>query len=290
MSSTTQSSNRVSAVVVDYHAGEILRDCLESLRSEGVAHIVVVENGDPEPARTLAKDAGALFVTTGVNLGFGAGVNRGVAASAPGDSEFVLVANPDLFVHKGAIGALVGALDAHSEWGMVGPRILGKGGSIYPSARSFPRPLLAAGHALVSPLWPTNPLTRRYRPHPPDKASVAGWVSGACFLIRRATFEEVGGFDETYFMFAEDMDLCWRLGERGIKVGIEPAAVITHLEGVSRARHPSAMLRAHHRSALHFAARTQRGWRRPIVAVAAVVLGVRLVLSGVVNAEGKKST
>lgn len=276
---TERAGARVVAVVVDYHAGEVMARCLESIFAQGVRDLIVVENGDVEPARSLCARFGAHFVDTEVNLGFGAGVNRGVAASAPADKEFVLVSNPDLVIHDGAIDALVAALERDVHLGMVGPSILGSDGTLYPSAREFPDVINATGHALLSPIWVTNPFTRRYRPAPPVSARQVGWVSGACFLIRRSVFEEVGGFDESYFLFAEDMDLCWRLGRRGYGVGIEPAAVITHVEGVSRARHPYAALRAHHRSALRFAVATQRGWRRPIVLLAAAVLAVRLVLS-----------
>jgi N-acetylglucosaminyl-diphospho-decaprenol L-rhamnosyltransferase len=139
----------------------------------------------------------------------------------------------------------------------------------------------AAGHAVFGLLFPDNPFTRRYRSNrsSPDAPSEADWVSGACFLVRRSAFEELGGFDEAYFMFAEDMDLCWRAHQAGWGVGHQPAASVTHVQGLSTRRHPYRMLVAHHRSALRFARRSTQGWRRVALPLAALVLGGRLVVS-----------
>ncbi len=101
------------------------------------------------------------------------------------------------------------------------------------------------------------------------------WVSGACFLARRAAFEQVGGFDEAYFMYAEDVDLCWRLGRSGWQVAYVTGAEVTHLQGVSTDRHPYRMIAEHHRSLLRFAARSTRGWRRPLLPLVALGIGVR---------------
>ena len=95
-------------------------------------------------------------------------------------------------------------------------------------------------------------------------------------VIRRDAFEAVGGFDERYFMFAEDMDLCWRVRARGFGVAAVEGAVVTHVEGVSRRGVSRAMVIAHHASALRFEAQTSRGWRRALLPVAALVLGLRL--------------
>ena len=96
-------------------------------------------------------------------------------------------------------------------------------------------------------------------------------------MIRRTSFESLGGFDESYFMFAEDMDLCWRAHEIGIGVGVAPVAVVTHIEGVTRKAQPYRMLRSHHRSALRFAMVSTTGLARLALPLAALVLGVRFV-------------
>lgn len=281
-------ADRLVAVVVDYDAGEVLGECVRSLHDDGVAHVVIVENGDPRTARLALGDLSAPLVATGRNLGFGGGANRGVAVS--GDSTYVIVCNPDLRVHRGAAGALVAALDEHPEWAIVGPRILEPSGADYPSARRFPSMRDAAGHALLALVWPDNPFSRRYRgEHDEPRSRTVDWVSGACFCARRRAFEELGGFDESYFMFAEDIDLCWRAHEAGWAVGVEPAAVVTHVRGVSRRLHPYRMLLAHHRSALRFAARRARGVEVAALPAAAAVLGLRLLMAVVDEALHRRS-
>ncbi|MDA8312550.1 MAG: glycosyltransferase family 2 protein [Actinomycetota bacterium] len=271
---TARAEDRVAAVVVDYDAGDLLAACVRSLHDDGVLQVVVVENGDPGSARRALGGLAVALVATGRNLGYGAGANRGIATS--GESEYVLVCNPDLRVHPGATARLVAALDAHPHWAIVGPRIVDPSGAEYPSVRRFPSMLDAAGHALLALAWPDNRFSRRYRDRVGDETRGVDWVSGACFLARRAALEELGGFDEAYFMFAEDIDLCWRAQRAGWGVGVEPGAEVTHVHGVSRRRHPYRMLVAHHRSALRFEARRARGVERLALPAAAAVLGVRL--------------
>lgn len=262
----------VVAVIVDYFAAGALEGCVSSLRREGVREIVVVENGDPGSTPDV-DDERVRVVRPGLNLGYGSGVNRGVAVASA--SSYVLVSNPDVVVHEGALEVMVRFLDDHEDYAVVGPRILRPDGSTYPSHRIFPNPWLAAAHALWSIWRADNPATRRYRaPHPDGSVD---WVSGACFLIRRDAFEAVGGFDERYFMFAEDMALCWTLGERGWKVGAETSAVVTHVEGLSRARVSRDMLIAHHVSAMRFEMQTARGVRRLLAPLASAILALRLL-------------
>jgi N-acetylglucosaminyl-diphospho-decaprenol L-rhamnosyltransferase len=262
----------VAAVIVDYHAGQALDDCVDSLHANGVTDIVVVENG--EEGSTLPSLSGqqVVLVVPKLNLGYGRGVNRGVAA-APA-RRYLLVSNPDVVVHDGAVAALVAFLDEHPNVAIVGPQIVRPDGTVYPSQRVFPNFWLAGLHALLAPLWPKNPFTRRYRS--PRKDGSVDWVSGAFFLARRDRFEEVGGFDERYFMFAEDMALCWQMRAHGYDVAATPDALVMHIEGVSRARASREMLIAHHRGAMRFEWQTASGWRRLLAPIATLVLGLRL--------------
>ena len=213
-------------------------------------------------------------MTPGLNLGYGRGVNRGAAATTR--TEFLLVSNPDVVVHDGAIAELLAALEEHPNYAIAGPRILRPDGSVYPSHRVFPNMALAGLHALLAPVWPTNPATRRYRSRHAD--GTVDWVSGACFLMRRDVFELIGGFDERYFMFAEDMALCWEARQRGYAVAAVDTAVVTHVEGVSRQRATRSMVWAHHRSAFRFETQRARGWRKVFLPIAAAVLGLRMVV------------
>ena len=112
-------------------------------------------------------------------------------------------------------------------------------------------------------------------------------MSGACFLVRRTAFEAVGGFDESYFMYAEDVDLCWRLGLAGWRVAYAPTAEVTHLQGRSTDRHPYRMIVEHHRSLLRFASRSSTGWRRLLLPLVAVGAAVRVGLACVARVAGR---
>jgi N-acetylglucosaminyl-diphospho-decaprenol L-rhamnosyltransferase len=277
----------VGAVVVNHDAGDALVACVGSLRREGIDEVVVVDNAstDGSADRLLIADPGVRLVRAGENLGYGSGVNRGLQES---DRGLVLVCNPDVVVHEGALGALVDALLDDDRTAVVGPCILETDGSRYPSARRFPSWLDAAGHALLGIVRPDNPFTGRYRMTDLDTArpSAVDWVSGACFLARRSVLEELGGFDERYFMYLEDTDLCWRVGRAGYRVCYVPQATVSHLRGHSTARRPYRMLVAHHRSALRFAVSTTSGWRRAGLPFVALVLGLRLVVATVLRALG----
>ena len=282
----------IGAVVVDHDAGALLESCVRSILAEGGNPVVVVENGEPGSVEATLRPVlhatplpPVFVVRPGRNLGFGSGANRGLAALAglAAPPEWVLVSNPDLVMHGGALSALRESLEAHPAWAVVGPRILTEAGDVYPSARSFPSFTDAAGHALLGLFDPENPFTRRYKAAPPQGEVVteAGWVSGSCFLARRRALDELGGFDETYFMYAEDMDLCWRAHDAGWGVGFAGTAEVTHVQGASTARHPFRMMAAHHRSALRYTVRTTKGWRRAALPLAALALGLRMALATV---------
>lgn len=272
-------AGRVAAVVVSYNAERYLRICLESLASEGIKDVLVVDNGSVDQSRRVVEASGAQWRETGVNLGYGRAANAG-AASLP-SAPFVMICNSDLRICPGATAALAAALDADPGLGLVGPRIEDPDGTLYPSARTFPDMVDAMGHGLFGLVAPRNRWTRRYRLLDWDHAEAAHveWVSGACFMARREAWDEVGGFDPAYFMYMEDVDLCWRLGQAGWKVGYEPSAVVVHSQGVSTDRRPYRMLAAHHRSMWRFAWRTTKGGRRAVLPLVAAGLAGRFVVA-----------
>jgi N-acetylglucosaminyl-diphospho-decaprenol L-rhamnosyltransferase len=176
---------------------------------------------------------------------------------------------------------LAAALDDDPRMAVVGPRIDNPDGSLYPSARCFPRMADAAGHAFLGIVWKRNRFTRRYRMLDWDHAQSGpvDWVSGTCMLVRRTAFEQVDGFDPGFFMYVEDVDLCWRLRRAGWTVGYEPGGRVTHTVGASSQLAPYRMILAHHRSLLRFANRTTTGRRRALLPAVAAGLALRTVLS-----------
>lgn len=286
---TGGAARRTVAVVVNYESGPALSRCVADLAASGV-DTVVVDNGstDGSLAAAVAASPGTGVVDPGENLGYGAAVNRGAAATS---SELLLVCNPDLHVPPGAVPVLVAVLDADPGVGLVGPLIRTPSGDRYPSARRFPSMADAAGHALLGIFAPDNRFTRRYQRSDLDLADAGpreiDWVSGACFLVRRDAFEQVGGFDESYFMYLEEVDLCWRLGRAGWRVAYAPAAEVTHLQGRSTDLHPYRMILEHHRSLLRFASGTTSGWRRTLLPLVAAGVGVRCGLAWLARALGR---
>jgi N-acetylglucosaminyl-diphospho-decaprenol L-rhamnosyltransferase len=267
--------SRPGAVVVNYNAGAHLVACVRSLRAEGVDHIVVVDNAsrDGSLEAAVAADPGIEVVQTGSNLGFGRASNLG-AARVEGD---ILLLNPDAVVEPGAVKALEAVLEQEADVGIVGPRVENPDGTLYPSARTFPALGDAMGHAFVGLVAPRNRFTRRYRMLDWDHAVAArvDWVSGACMLVRRSCFDALQGFDAAFFMYLEDVDLCWRAHRAGWAVAYEPAARIIHVQGVSTDIVPYRMIAEHHRALFTFWWRTTPPVRRLILSPV-VVAGLML--------------
>jgi N-acetylglucosaminyl-diphospho-decaprenol L-rhamnosyltransferase len=270
----------VSAVVVSYNVRELLLQCIDSLRHDGVEHIVVVDNASTDGSAEAARSAGVDVLALDTNLGFGSGANRGVARTA---TPYVIICNPDLEVEPGTNKALVEVLDGDDRVAVVAPRIETPDGRLYPSARTFPDMVDAAGHAFLHFVWRDNPFSRRYKMLDWDHATAGDvdWAAGTYFLVRRSAWDVVAGFDEAFFMYLEDVDLCWRLKQAGWRTRYEPAARVVHAIGRSTDQTPYRMIAEHHRSLMRYASKTMRGPRRALLPVVAAALGLRTLLAWV---------
>jgi N-acetylglucosaminyl-diphospho-decaprenol L-rhamnosyltransferase len=280
----------VAVVIVNYESGSALLACVEGWTADGAAEVVVVDNGsrDGSVDRVRTRFPDLKVVTPGRNLGYGAAANRGVAATT---TSWIAVSNPDLEARPGTLATLAAALDDHPGRALVGPLIRTSSGDRYPSARHFPSLIDAGGHALLGIFAPDNRFTRSYQRNDLNQAAgdpvEVDWVSGACVLVRRSAFEQVGGFDEAYFMYAEDVDLCWRLGQQRWSAAYVPGAEVTHRQGVSTDHHPYRMILEHHRSLLRFAVRSSSGWRRAVLPLVALGIGIRAGLACVARITGQ---
>jgi N-acetylglucosaminyl-diphospho-decaprenol L-rhamnosyltransferase len=275
-----QPMSELSAVVVSYNVRELLLECIASLKADGIEHIVVVDNASADGSAEAARGVGVEVVALDENVGFGSGANRGVARTS---TPYVIVCNPDLEFGPGTNKALAEVLDLEPEVGIVAPRIETPDGRLYPSARTFPDMVDAAGHAFLHFVWRDNPFSRRYKmldwDH--DTACDVDWVAGTYFVARRTAWDQVGGFDEGFFMYLEDVDLCWRMKEAGWRTRYDPAALVVHAIGRSTDQTPYRMIAAHHRSLLRYAGKTMHGPRRALLPVVAAALGIRTLLAWV---------
>jgi len=261
---TSPQTPSVSIVSVSYYSLDCVDPFLESvlLASTSTVPTTVVNNApdDREIGPALADRDRVRLVEAGSNLGYGAGMNLGTRES--GHPDWFLLANPDLTFEPGAIDELVRVGESDSTIGAVGPLIYTAGGEVYPSARRLPSLRDGIGHALFGLIWKSNPWTRAYladREDPPVQRE-AGWLSGACLLVRREAFEAVGGFDDKFFMYFEDVDICARMHHTGWRIVYAPSAVITHTGGHSTQAANRTMIGIHHESAYKYLAARYRAW------------------------------
>lgn len=275
---------RVSLVIVNYNAGTRLQACLQSAAAalDGIDwEAIVVDNASSDGSAAFARDAGprVRLLAQGANVGFGAGINAGVAEAR---AQLLLILNPDTVLRTGAFEILEDALARTESAAIAGPRILDADGTLQGSARRDPT--LWSGvlgrTTVVTRRWPW--LARRIG----DVVHTAAgqmpqvidvdWVSGAAFLARRDAFEAVGGFDAAFFLYWEDADLCRRLRARGWRIIYATGAVVDHVVGVSSRTAPTLAVRAFHDSAYRYYARwcapSPYSVRRP---VARGLLGAR---------------
>jgi N-acetylglucosaminyl-diphospho-decaprenol L-rhamnosyltransferase len=270
-------SDDLIVVTVTFSPGPHLDRFLASLghATERPVNVVMADNGstDGVPEEAAQRYPNARLLRTGANLGYGSAVNRAVtqylggpADTGGADPEFFIVANPDVVWGPGSIDALLRAAERWPRAGSLGPLIRDPDGSVYPSARHQPSLIRGGMHAVVGPLWKSNPWTAAYRQErlEPSERRV-GWLSGSCLLLRREAFDAIAGFDERYFMYMEDVDLGDRLEAAGWENVYVPSAEVLHDKGHSTGRDPARNLAAHHSSTYTFLAdRHPRWWQAPL--------------------------
>jgi GT2 family glycosyltransferase len=222
----------LDVVIVSYRSPELLRSCLASLRENPPGRemrVHVIDNGaDAETKAIVERDFPEVKLTSlADNVGFSAANNLGIEA---GQSPYVLLLNPDTRILPGALDRLLALMDDSPKIGMSGPRLeLDDGSFDHASKRSFPTPLSALGHFTGIGRSMEGGALADYRA-PETKSGPVDAINGAFMLVRRAAFDEAGLFDEGYWMYMEDLDLCYRLAEAGWTVWFEPDAKVIHVK------------------------------------------------------------
>ncbi|HEY8737032.1 MAG TPA: glycosyltransferase family 2 protein [Candidatus Dormibacteraeota bacterium] len=246
----------VTAVIVSYQVRQHLARCLRSVLSSTYRpEVIVVDNAsaDGSPDLVAREFPRVQLIRNSRNLGFATASNQGIRAST---RSYVLSLNPDTEVTLSAIRVLRDYLEDHPEVGAVGPKIIRPDGSLdFAARRSFPTVATAfARLSRLSRLFPTSPRFARYNLtyRSPDETQEMDAGTGACLLLRRSALDQVGLFDEAFFMYGEDLDLCYRLKQGGWKIVYLPAAEVLHYKGESSRQVSYRMIREFHRSMLIF--------------------------------------
>jgi GT2 family glycosyltransferase len=275
-------SGTVDIVIVSYDSLRYLRACLGALAEAppwGLGRVIVVDNasrdGTAEALRDEYPDVEVLALST--NAGFAVGTNRGIDRS---DAPYVLVLNPDTVVPAGTVDALVRVLEQHPKIGIAGPKLVREDGSFdHAARRSFPTVTSSLGHFLgIGRLAHAPAALAAYRaPH--VESGPVDAVNGAFMLVRRAALDEVGRFDEGYWMYMEDLDLSYRFAQAGWGTWYEPSVSAFHVKHGSAGEVRSAKLEvAFHKSMARFY-RTHYAAGRPAVVNGVVYAGIAAKLA-----------
>ena len=234
----------VSVVIVSYNTRELtlrcLRELTEDLEKSGLSfEICAIDNASrDQSAEAIARAFPAVqLIASPQNLGFGAANNRGFEKTT---GEFLFLLNSDAFVKPGAVRKLVEFLRERGDVGAVGPRLLNADGSLQASCWKFPSPARCWIEAVgIARFLSSHPQLGDYYRWAHDDTREVDFVIGAALMVRRAVYEQVGGFDENFFLYAEETDWQKRMTRAGWKVVFTPDAVVTHLGGASGANEKS---------------------------------------------------
>jgi hypothetical protein len=232
----------LTVVIVNWNVRDLLRRCLQSIEAEAsqavggfALEIVVVDNASTDGSVEMvrAEFPHVRLIANDKNRGFTVANNQGLAL---GQGRYLLLLNPDTEVTGGALATMVRSMDGHPEIGALGPQLRYPDGSLQSSRRRFPTFATALVEStVVQEWWGDNRVLRRYymADTPDDAIQSVDWLVGACLLVRRQAYEQVGGLDEDFFMYSEEMDWCRRIKDAGWLVVYLPTATVVHHEGRS---------------------------------------------------------
>lgn len=249
---------RLSVIIVNLNTRDLLHACLRSLVPAliaGDAEVIVVDNGSSDDSCTMVTTEfpQVRLIALRENRGFAVANNLGMREAR---GRYFLVLNSDTEIIGDALTQICDFMDAHPDVGALGPKLLNTDGTLQYSCRRFPsfRTALFHRYSLMTRLFPRNRFSSEYLMtdvgH--DRTMDVDWVSGAALVVRREVFESLGGFDEGFFMYAEDVDWCYRIKQAGWRVVYLPEAQILHHIGQSTRLVPYAMTYQRHRSMWRF--------------------------------------
>jgi hypothetical protein len=281
---------QVRVVICTYQSRRQVGAAVESCLLEGLSpgQLTVVDNASTDGTFLAVSRSfpEVRLLAMGRNLGFAAATNR---AALEAGGEALLMLNPDAVLRKGALEAMFDALNQDPKRGAISPRVERPDGRLDPACRrSFPTPEVALWRLSgVSQLGGDSARFGAYNlTHiPPDQAMAVDSGTGACMLVRRSAWDAVGGLDEGYFMYGEDLELCWQIHRLGFTVWYEPSALVVHRKGQSSQLVALPMLVHFHRSMWRFyRLHYLHGWSFVLAPLVALGIGARLTALLVLNA------
>jgi GT2 family glycosyltransferase len=280
----------ISVIIVNYNSGRLLRNCIDSLLSASLAvEIIVVDNASSDGSLdNLSQLPAVQIIKNLTNKGFSAACNKGLHASS---APFLLFLNPDCYFETDALKILLSIFGADSskQIGMAGPFLANSDGSEQGGGRrTVPTPwrsfVRAFGLARFSNRWPRlfSDFYLLNQPLPTEAVEVEA-ISGACMLVKREAMQDVGEWDEGYFLHCEDLDMCMRFRKRGWKILFVPTARVTHFHGACSRSRPIFVLWHKHKGMMRFYHKFFRH-QYPGVLMILVTIGVWVRFSGVATA------
>jgi N-acetylglucosaminyl-diphospho-decaprenol L-rhamnosyltransferase len=282
----------LDVVIASYRAKHYLHRCLESIRKHppGVPLTVrVIDNASGDGIADMVRtDFSEVVLTANAeNRGFAAATNVGIEA---GEAPFILALNPDTQLMDGVLDRLLGVMSEHPEVGICGPLLQQPSGRLDRAAsRSFPTPLSSIGHFVNLGRRRHVPAALRGYVAPTDRSGPVDAVNGAFMLIRRQALEEVGLFDQGYWMYMEDLDLCYRMREAGWLTWFEPSVWSEHVKGGSTGPYRSLRLNYAFHYGMYRFYRKHYAAQYPKVVNAAVYAGIvaKLAISSIRSTAGR---
>lgn len=255
--------DELTVVIVSHNTCDHLRACLHSVVADSPNAVVVVDNASTDGSVEMVRDEfpDVRLLANRWNAGYGPAANLAVSTS---NSKYYLLLNSDTRIQPGSLARLRQFMRAHPAAGVVGPRILNPDGSVQWSCFPFP--------GTWRWFWENDPIgliagripyLRRalYRYRPPAEATAVPWVLGAALAIRREALDDVQGFDESFFMYYEEVDLSYRLLSHGWETVHDPASSVFHVGGVSTTKKRVSMLVQNFVSTVHFYRKHYKGTR-----------------------------
>jgi hypothetical protein len=271
----------IDIIIVNHNSTNCTIKAIDSLKKKTngyIPKIIVVDNASTDnPEIVSSKFSDVELLINKENLGFSKAINQALRRTT---NDYAIMLNPDTVIVNGFVSEMIAYLEEYQDIGIIGPRILDSDGSIQGSARRFPTfwTSMFGRKSPLTKMFPNNPFTRKEFVCFNNNAKEvidADWVSGACMIIRRKAFEAVGGFDERFFLYWEDTDICKRIKDAGWRIVYFSKAKVIHLIGRSSSTKPIKSIYHFHSSCFKLFQKHADGFQKALIPISFLALSVR---------------